>query len=291
MKTKILIIVLLFLGVTINAQELALANQDGKFGYISKAGDWQIQPEFKVAKNFSEDLAEAMNDNKKWGFINRKGEWVIQPDYDKTKAFNSGIAVVLKEKEWFYINPKGEKILDNITTDKVYDFNEGLALIRQGDNVGFINTIGEVVIEPKFNKAFDFINGYAKVREGEKWGLVDKTGNYFVKTEYDGVSNVYNGNVVAEIDERHGLIINGEFKEVSGAVKIWDFSLNGEMTYAKKNEQIGFINNKGEWVIEPSYDSRSKFKTGLNYTYDHYNELVNTTDFGRTESAIGAFFE
>ena len=38
-------------------------------------------------------------------------------------------------------------------------------------------------------------------------------------------------------------------------------------------------------------DSRSKFKTGLNYTYDHYNELVNTTDFGRAESAIGAFFE
>jgi outer membrane receptor for ferrienterochelin and colicin len=38
-------------------------------------------------------------------------------------------------------------------------------------------------------------------------------------------------------------------------------------------------------------DSRSKFKTGLNYTYDHYNELVNTTDFGRTESAVGAFFE
>ncbi|MDB9960887.1 TonB-dependent receptor [Oceanihabitans sp.] len=38
-------------------------------------------------------------------------------------------------------------------------------------------------------------------------------------------------------------------------------------------------------------DSRSKFKTGLNYTYDHYNELVNTVDFGRAESAIGAFFE
>lgn len=38
-------------------------------------------------------------------------------------------------------------------------------------------------------------------------------------------------------------------------------------------------------------DSRSKFKTGLNYTYDHYNELVNTTDFGRTETAIGVFFE
>ncbi len=38
-------------------------------------------------------------------------------------------------------------------------------------------------------------------------------------------------------------------------------------------------------------DSRHKIKTGLNYTYDHYDELVNTTDFERTENSIGAFFE
>ncbi|MGB1309263.1 MAG: TonB-dependent receptor plug domain-containing protein, partial [Oceanihabitans sp.] len=38
-------------------------------------------------------------------------------------------------------------------------------------------------------------------------------------------------------------------------------------------------------------DSRNKFKTGISYTYDHYNEMVNREDFGRTESDIGAFFE
>ena len=38
-------------------------------------------------------------------------------------------------------------------------------------------------------------------------------------------------------------------------------------------------------------DSRSKFKTGISYTYDHYNEFVNATDYGRTESDFGAFFE
>lgn len=38
-------------------------------------------------------------------------------------------------------------------------------------------------------------------------------------------------------------------------------------------------------------DSRSKFKTGLSYTYDHYNEMVNATDYGRTETSAGAFFE
>ncbi|WP_191858047.1 TonB-dependent receptor [Hanstruepera ponticola] len=38
-------------------------------------------------------------------------------------------------------------------------------------------------------------------------------------------------------------------------------------------------------------DSRHKIKTGISYTYDHYDEFVNTTDFERTETSIGAFFE
>lgn len=38
-------------------------------------------------------------------------------------------------------------------------------------------------------------------------------------------------------------------------------------------------------------DSRHKIKTGISYTYDHYDELLNTTDFERTENSVGAFFE
>ena len=38
-------------------------------------------------------------------------------------------------------------------------------------------------------------------------------------------------------------------------------------------------------------DSRHKIKTGVSYTYDHYDELVNTADYERTERSFGAFFE
>jgi outer membrane receptor for ferrienterochelin and colicin len=38
-------------------------------------------------------------------------------------------------------------------------------------------------------------------------------------------------------------------------------------------------------------DTRNKFKTGISFTYDDFSELVNTTDFSRTENDIGAFFE
>ncbi|GAA4236983.1 TonB-dependent receptor plug domain-containing protein [Postechiella marina] len=38
-------------------------------------------------------------------------------------------------------------------------------------------------------------------------------------------------------------------------------------------------------------DSRHKIKTGISYTYDHYDEFVNTADYERTEKSVGAFFE
>lgn len=38
-------------------------------------------------------------------------------------------------------------------------------------------------------------------------------------------------------------------------------------------------------------DTRSKFKTGISFTYDSYEELVNTNQFNRNENAVGAFFE
>ncbi len=38
-------------------------------------------------------------------------------------------------------------------------------------------------------------------------------------------------------------------------------------------------------------DSRHKVKTGLNYTYDFYDEDVKLLDYSRTENSVGAFFE
>ncbi len=65
---KKIILLLLICVQVISAQELALVRKDGRFGYISKTGEFVIQPQFKTAKNFSEGLAAAES-NGKWGFI------------------------------------------------------------------------------------------------------------------------------------------------------------------------------------------------------------------------------
>jgi outer membrane receptor for ferrienterochelin and colicins len=38
-------------------------------------------------------------------------------------------------------------------------------------------------------------------------------------------------------------------------------------------------------------NEKNKFATGLNFTYDSYNEFVNATDYSRIDNTVGAFFE
>ncbi len=38
-------------------------------------------------------------------------------------------------------------------------------------------------------------------------------------------------------------------------------------------------------------DTRNKFKTGISFAYDKYDELVNITNYNRNEDVVGAFFE
>lgn len=78
-------------------------------------------------------------------------------------------------------------------------------------------------------------------------------------------------------------------------------SLGVQAAFSRHNQESYFGFNQYDILHNSLYasaiynsiisDSRHKVKTGLNYTYDHYDEFVNTSDFERTENSIGGFFE
>ncbi|MEE9406854.1 MAG: TonB-dependent receptor [Polaribacter sp.] len=78
-------------------------------------------------------------------------------------------------------------------------------------------------------------------------------------------------------------------------------SIGFQLAYSNHQQDSFFGLNKYDIKHESVYsnlifnsiigDTRNKFKTGVNYTYDNYNEMVNTTDFGRNENSFGVFFE
>ena len=57
-------------------------------------------------------------------------------------------------------------------------------------------------------------------------------------------------------------MIEVKFKSIEGVDKIWDF-LQEDITYARKNDKIGFIDAKGNWVIQPKFDKVKAFVKNL----------------------------
>ena len=77
------------------------------------------------------------------------------------------------------------------------------------------------------------------------------------------------------------------------------FGFQTSYSYHKQDSYFGF--NQYDIRHESIYsnfifssilgDTRNKFKTGITYAYDGYQEQVNLEDFNRIDTSIGAFFE
>ena len=127
-----------------------------------------------------------------------------------------------------------------------------------------MGTDGKIILEPTYDAIKKFRNDHAIVRSGEQWGMIDKTGKLIIPVEYDEIGNTFNASGVFGIKgESYGIIHNGTFKSIEGADKVWNFKGDSGLTYARKGKKVGFVNSKGEWVIEPKYDKVKSFSNGL----------------------------
>jgi len=100
------------------------------------------------------------------------------------------------------------------------------------------------------------------VKNNDRWGIIDKTGKVVVEPLYDDIGDYSKGVAWAKNGTSFGLVIEGKFKALDGVEKIWDFE-GQTLTYAKKNDKIGFIDMKGNWAIDPKFDKAKAFNKGL----------------------------
>lgn len=162
-----------------------------KWGYVNEKDQIIIKPQFKIAKQFSEELAPVTINGKKWGFIDKTGKFIIQPQFTNAEDFSEGLAAVSKDTEkgryWEFIDKSGKIVIEQHIADVPGNFHEGLSLLFFGSQgFGYADKTGKIVIKLPLGGASDFSNGFALVRPndyGEKyilygWGYIDKTGKY-----------------------------------------------------------------------------------------------------------------
>lgn len=211
----------------------------------------------------AQNYVAAVLDKEFWGFIDEKGNYILQPMYNAARDFSSGIGLIKNLGDWYYVDKDG--IIINSTSDYItrYDFSEKLARIEQNNLWGYINTSGEMVIQPQFTDANDFKNGYAAVRSGSLWGFINTKGNYIIEPQFKDAKNFENDAARVKSD-KGWIFVNIQNKTFPSSPDQYEIrkDFSDGMAYILKDKLFGYINNKGEIVIQAQFQDVGNFNNG-----------------------------
>lgn len=201
-----------------------------------------------IASSYGDNLilVNFMEGNSRYGYINFEGKRVFQdlvlrrPSY----AFSEGRAIVTLN-DWNYgiIDNQGNILRSGDLYRIGQRYVEGLVPVQKNDKItGYLNKEGDFafqlpIVIGDVPEATDFNNGLALIMVQQApcfWRIIDNHGNYISENiiidhanEFsDGMSLVY------KKDEKTGKI------------------------------QYGYINTKGEFIVDVILDSGGKFKNG-----------------------------
>lgn len=150
------------------------------------------------------------------------------------------LPVCPKQRKCGFIDYNGKIAIKPIFVD-THDFSEGLAAVKlkvaTGEKYGFIDTTGKVVIEPQFDEVLPFSDGFARFQDGKNYGFVDRNGK-MLPTRFRWAKSF-----------SEGLAVIGSPVSIDSG--------------KAENRKSGFINTKGDLVIDYRFDSAEPFSEGL----------------------------
>jgi hypothetical protein len=192
--------------------------RNGQWGYLTREGEWAIEPRWDYAAPFSEGRA-AVEAGGRWGVNNQQGEYVLEPVlrsascagtagnadacHPPLKPFSQGCSVANVQKDGsphaFFVARNGQVWLDDGPPDDLGDkdiwsfgrFSGGRAWFqamgdRLAESFGWIDANGNVVLTDDFSGAGEFVDGKAPASSGGRpsWAYIDTEGNPVIPAKW-----------------------------------------------------------------------------------------------------------
>lgn len=231
----------------------------------------------------------------KYGFLDLNGNKIIPCEYDGFNGFVEGISKVSKtidgKTKDGYIDNKGNVILP-IVYENAQNFRDGWGIIKKDSNYFFADKNANLKEPPrKYDELLEFRSGYAL-------GKVKATDNnphsyYYINTQlkeefslkayqaylfWEDVAVVNSDNKTYQLLNKKGEI----FKTLTG-VETLKFTSDG-MLAIKVNGKWGFMNQKGDYIVNPKYDDCESYKYG-------YAKVKTGTKWGIIDKSGTEIFE
>ena len=191
---------------------------------------------------------------------NNTGECIIPPEYDSIEIISSGAFLAHNHVtgEDTVINLQGEKLFSgnyysywgNLLSEKKVSEDETLRGITD-INGNIILPTEYKSIDAIFNDSHTKVIQYEVVREDGKTGVVDTYGEEIIPVEYDEIIQVSDTEYAVKQEGSWALInTQGEIQIPFGTFdKIGAGDEKNHLVKVQKENQFGYADNKGNWVI------------------------------------------
>lgn len=153
---------------------LAPVQVGGKWGYLAKSGQVQIEPRFTAAREFQQGLAP-VKVGLKWSYVDPSGRMAVEAQFDDARPFSGNLAPARMGAKWGYVDETGVWRIKPQFADAL-PFSENLAAVKSGAKWGFIDPAGQLVIQPQYDSAARFVSGLAEVTKAKAKSYVDAHG-------------------------------------------------------------------------------------------------------------------
>jgi len=136
----------------------------------------------------------------------------------------------------------------------------------EGKYLGYMDYNGKIIINPQFNDAFIFNEGLALVQNSEgKFGFIDEKGKFIIPPIYKE-ANSFSEDCALVKNEQGGLeYIDKMGKTILSLDSKFQFAGSFKESLARVtiDNKMGFINKKGEIIIQAQFDGVSSFLNNI----------------------------
>ena len=277
----------------LNGVEGYLVNKrDGKVGLCNLFGNVVIENQYKDIKAISEENKQEfiIQDNDgKYGIASNDKKNIIDPTYEAIAQINTKNIYVVKENgKWSIINQQKDVLVNGDMFDEVKEINEANIVIKKDKKYGIINTDGEEKVKTQYDDLTIASGEYYIAKKDGQYGVIDLSGQTKLEFRYKNLSYIKTANIyIGDTEGAQSDFLNDVFDiktqgilskmdtdkgymriKQAGEYKYYNFKFEEKkntevfpkntLFLTKQNGKYGYINNKGEIVVECQYDDATE---------------------------------